>query len=94
MEALYQRFKDQGLEMLAVNAMEKPEQVQDFIDSYGLTFTVPLDEDGRVNASYGIQAIPTTYIIDREGKIMLRLVGSIDWDTPRIHAAMESLLNS
>jgi thioredoxin-related protein len=50
--------------------------------------------DGRVSANYGIQSIPTTFILDRDGMIILRLVGSIDWNTPKIHAALESLLSN
>jgi peroxiredoxin len=60
----------------------------------GLTFPALLDEDGRVSAAYGIQAIPTSFLINRDGRIILRLVGSINWDTEKIHAAIESLLDS
>jgi len=94
MEVLYKRFKDEGLEILAVNCQENQEDVLAFMSNYGLTFPALLDEDGRVNGAYGIQAIPTTFLIDREGRIILRLVGSINWDTEKIHAAIESLLNS
>jgi len=94
MEVLYKRFKDEGLEILAVNCQENQEDVLAFMKNYGLTFPALLDEDGRVNGAYGIQAIPTTFLIDREGRIILRLVGSINWDTEKIHDAIESLLNS
>ena len=94
MEVLYNRFKDKGLEILAVNCEEGQEDVIAFMKNYGLTFPALLDEDGRVNGAYGIQAIPTTFLIDRNGRIILRLVGSINWDTEKIHAAIESLLNS
>ena len=94
MEVLYNRFKDEGLEILAVNCQESQEDVIAFMQNYELTFPALLDEDGRVNGTYGIQAIPTTFLIDRDGRIILRLVGSINWDTEKIHAAIESLLNS
>jgi len=94
MEALYQRFKDQGLEILAVNIIEKPDEVLDFMEHYKLSFPVPLDRDGAVGAAYGVQGIPTTFLINREGKIILRLVGTLDWDSPKIHAAFESLLKN
>lgn len=92
METLYKRCKDKGLEILAVNAGESRQDVLAFMANNGLSFPALIDEDGKVNRAYGIQAIPTTFLIDREGKIILRLVGSIDWDTPEIHAAMEMLL--
>jgi thiol-disulfide isomerase/thioredoxin len=94
MEVLYNRFKDKGLEILAVNCEESQGDVIAFMQNYGLTFPALLDEDGRVNGAYGIQASPTTFLVDRDGKIILRLVGSINWDTEKIHAAIESLLNS
>jgi len=94
MEVLYKRFKDEGLEILAVNCQERQEEVLAFMTNNGLTFPALLDEDGRVSGAYGIQAIPTSFLIDRDGQIILRLVGSINWDTDKIHAAVESLLNS
>jgi thiol-disulfide isomerase/thioredoxin len=93
MEALYNRFRDDGLEILAVNCMEKEQEVIAFMGEHGLSFPAALDEDGKVSGAYGIQAIPTSYLLDRDGKIILRLVGSIDWDTPKIHTAFKSLLN-
>jgi thiol-disulfide isomerase/thioredoxin len=94
MEALYNRYKDEGFEILAVNCMESKPEVLAFMKNNGLSFPAALDEDGKVSNSYGIQAIPTTFILDRDGQIIVRLVGSINWDTPAMHAALESLLNS
>jgi thiol-disulfide isomerase/thioredoxin len=94
MEVIYKRFKNEGLEILAVNCEESQEDVIAFMANNGLTFPALLDEDGRVNGAYGIQAIPTTFLINRDGRIILRLVGSINWDTEKINPAIESLLNS
>ena len=94
MDALYGKFREKGLEILAVNIMEKKADVLAFMESNKLSFPAYLDIDGTVSNSYGIQSIPTSFLIDREGKIAVRLVGSIDWDTPKIHAAIEELLNS
>jgi hypothetical protein len=53
-----------------------------------------LDSSGEISGRYGITGIPTTYILDREGKILLRVVGSLRWDDPGITAAIEALLKS
>jgi len=94
METLYQRFKDQGLEILAVNIIERPDEVLDFMQLFKLSFPVPLDRDGAVGASYGVQGIPTSFLINREGKIVMRHVGTLDWDTPETRAAFEGLLSA
>jgi thiol-disulfide isomerase/thioredoxin len=92
MEALYMKYKDRGFEILSVNSGERSQEVRAFMADYELTFPTVLDRDGSVSRTYGIQAIPTSYLIDREGNMILRMVGSIDWDTPQIHAALEILL--
>jgi peroxiredoxin len=94
MESLYKKFNDKGLEILAVNCAEDKATVGSFMKNECFSFPALLDLNGKVSANYGIQSIPTTFIIDRDGMIILRLVGSIDWDTPKIHAALESLLSN
>ena len=93
MESLYNSYKEKGLEILAVNCSEGQRDVLAFMNSNKLSFPALLDSDGKVSAMYGIQAIPTTYLIDRENKIIGRIVGSIDWDTPEIRAVLDLLLN-
>jgi len=94
METLYQRFNAQGLEILAVDIGESASTVQQFIRSAGYTFPVLLDSANRVSSVYGIKNIPTTYIIDREGKRIGRVIGGIMWDNPRVIAAIDALLKS
>ena len=94
MEVLYQRLKSQGLELLAVDLGEDRETVQQFIQKGQYTFPVLLDESRSVSPKYGISAIPTSYILDREGKIVSKVVGSIAWDNPKVITAFETLLKS
>ena len=91
MESLYAKFRDRDFEILAVNSAERNADVYEFMTANNLSFPAVLDSSNAVNRLYGVQAIPTSYIIDRDGMIILRLVGSIDWDTPEIHAALELL---
>ena len=93
MEALYQKYKDRGFEILAVNSGERYPEVLAFMKENNFTFPTVLDTNNAVNRQYGIRAIPTSYLIDRDGKIIMTLVGSIDWNTPLIHAALDLLLD-
>ncbi|MDR3248720.1 MAG: TlpA family protein disulfide reductase [Treponema sp.] len=92
MEILYQRFKGKGLEFVAVDIMENNRQVSDFVRDNAYTFPVALDANGEISGNFGIQAVPATFIIDRDGKIILATVGARDWNTPAILAAFEGLL--
>jgi thiol-disulfide isomerase/thioredoxin len=92
MEKLYRRYRDKGLEILAVNLQEEKEEVEDFMEEYSLSFPAALDGDGKIGALYGARAIPTTYILDREGKVVTRVVGSLNWEHPAIYEAFEALL--
>jgi thiol-disulfide isomerase/thioredoxin len=94
MENLHQRFKSRGLEILAVNCQEKNAEVASFMKGNKFTFPAALDVSGSISSRYGVRAIPTTCIIDREGKIIIRIAGSLNWDDPKIIAAFELLLNN
>jgi len=94
METLYQRFKNEGLEILAVDIGEDTGTVRNFIQNSKYTFPVLLDSSGRVSRTYGIQAIPTSFILDRGGKIIAKVTGSIHWDTPQAFSAFEALLTA
>jgi cytochrome c biogenesis protein CcmG, thiol:disulfide interchange protein DsbE len=67
-EAAMARAGD-GLVVLAVNVRESAGQVQPYVTKLGLTFPVLLDPSGKVSARYRVGALPTTYLIDREGRI-------------------------
>ena len=94
MEALYQRFKNSGLEFAAVDIMEKETDVGAYIKQNNLNFPIALDLDGNVSKNYRIQAVPATFIINRNGKIILSTVGARNWNTPAVITAFEALLNS
>jgi peroxiredoxin len=61
--------RDEGLVVLAVNAQEDPQQVREFIDELGLTFTPLLDSDGAVGRAYGVLGLPSTYFVEPSGVV-------------------------
>ena len=93
MQSLYDRFKDENFEMLAVNIRESDSHVHAFVEDSNLSFTVLLDSDARVSASFGVQSIPATFLINQEGQIIARFIGNLDWDSPQFHTALEMLLD-
>lgn len=93
MEKLYQTFKDNpDFVMLAVDSQEEASVVRKFIADNQYHFKVLLDSDGQVNARYSVQAIPTTYLIDRQGRVIAGKAGAHDWATPEVAQAIRDLL--
>lgn len=74
-EPLYQELQAQGLRVLAVNVRQDRETAARFIAGLGISYATLLDEDGAVARQYGVSGLPTTYFIDRAGKIHTRILG-------------------
>ncbi|MDR0784645.1 MAG: TlpA family protein disulfide reductase [Treponema sp.] len=92
MESLYQRFKEKGLEFLAVDLMEDRDDVLSFVSANKLSFPIAIDTDGRASENYSTGYIPTTFIIDKGGDVIAATVGGRNWNTPAVFAAFEILL--
>jgi thiol-disulfide isomerase/thioredoxin len=94
MEKLYRRFRNEGLEFLAVDIQESKKDVEAFMKEHSLSFPVALDSSGEAAVMYGVRGIPTTYIIDRDGAIIASAVGGRQWDSPEMLHAFGLLLNN
>ncbi|AVQ98233.1 redoxin domain-containing protein [Oceanobacillus sp. M65] len=83
MPDMQQFFQDQDPVILAVNLTDtevNQKTVREFIEEFGVTFPVLLDEKAKVSQLYRIQPIPTTYFIDAEGKIRYKAFGALTYE--------------
>jgi peroxiredoxin len=93
MERLHQRFKDQGLVVLAISEdADGVGLVAPYLRKHRLTFPVGLDPKMSVAGLYGVWAVPSTFIIDKKGNRTLFANGPREWDGPAAHALFRSLL--
>jgi len=93
MQKLYEEFRADGLEIIAVNLGESQKTVAKFLEENNLTFPVLLDETNMVASIYGARSIPTTYIIDRNGDILSMTVGTREWFTEETGALFSEILS-
>jgi peroxiredoxin len=94
MEKLHQKLKNKDFAMVTINLQESASQVEAFFKEFKLTFTVLLDSTGEVGVSFGIRAIPTTYILDKTGRIIGQVSGPREWDSKAAIALFENLIDN
>lgn len=74
-EPVYRAYKDQGLRLLAVNVRQDAKAAAAFVEPLGISYEVLLDEDGAVARAYGVSGLPTTFFLDRQGRLVTRILG-------------------
>lgn len=92
MVATYNKYKDQGLEFVAVAMQyDRPDYVLNFAEQRKLPFTVALDSAGDIARQFGdVTLTPTTFLIDKQGKIIKTYVGEPDFGA--VHKLIEKEL--
>jgi len=88
----HRAYAPRGFEVIAV-AMpyDRPDWVADYAKRKALPFRVALDYDATINAAFGgVDATPTSFLIDKQGRIIQRIVGAPDFD--RLRATIEAEL--
>ncbi|HLR69389.1 TlpA family protein disulfide reductase [Virgibacillus alimentarius] len=83
MPDLQKLHENKDVKILAVNLTQTesdPDKIQAFMDKLDLTFTVPLDKQSTVGNQYQIQPIPTTFMIDSNGRIQNKAFGALNYE--------------
>jgi peroxiredoxin len=82
LDAFYQEHSDEGFMLIAINDGDKEEDINTFVENYGLSFQVWVDTEHKASIhAFKTQSLPSSFVIDREGVIRLRWVGEIEKDT-------------
>ena len=77
MQASYDKLRDQGFVVLAVNELEDTDKVIEHIRTHGHTFLVVMDHDNRVANRYGVVGLPASFLIDRQGIVREHIFGNL-----------------
>lgn len=94
MEELHKEFGSQGLVILAINYREGAEEIKAFYKQHGLTFPALLDIEGKVLDLYKAWSLPTTYLINKNGEIVGKVIGYRDWHSEEARAFFFELLDA
>ncbi len=80
MNRAWKKIKDEGIVMLAVDVGEDEDTIFTFMGDYPIDFTVLLDSSGEVSASWPVVGLPTTFVLDKQGRLVYRAIGGREWD--------------
>ncbi len=95
LQTLYEKYQDQGFEIVAIEAMRDTERAKKFIEKNGITFTTVENADGDaevVQSVYKVSGYPTSFLINRAGKIMYFHNGFEEGDEKKIEEEILTLL--
>lgn len=93
MQALYDSLAGRGFRIAAISIDEgSPEDVVAFAQKLGLTFDILHDRSGTVERLYQTTGVPESFLLDRRGILVKRVIGAHDWSSPANRNTVERLL--
>lgn len=93
MMALNKAMAGKPFQMVCVSVDEGGKQaVTEFFKNTGFSLPVYFDFTGQAAATYGITGVPETFVIDKNGIIVKKVIGGLDWNSPEVVAFLKGLL--
>ena len=91
MERLWRRHRAEDFVLVAVSVDTDPKVVPPFVSQRGLTFPIALDSTMEITEKYGVRALPSSFLVDREGNLAAIAIGPRHWDNAASHALVHAL---
>ena len=80
--------------MVGVNLEEEPDVVEAFGKAFNIPFPLLLDRDGHAQKLFGLRGHPSTALIDRKGRLVGKILGERNWDSPQARRLVRWLLEN
>lgn len=77
LRAFHEKYQSDGFVLIAIDQGEMSEQVVPFVEEFGLTFPVWLDPGSEAGRIFNTMNLPSSYVIDRNGRVRLMWIGGI-----------------
>lgn len=96
MERLHRTFAETDFRIVSVSVdkEEGPDRVLAFANDLGLTFDILHDPAGAIQTTYQTTGVPESFVIDRDGVIVKKVIGAAEWDSPVNEALIRRLLDA
>jgi thiol-disulfide isomerase/thioredoxin len=93
MSNLHNQLKGRGLDVVGVHVGPSLAGVKKFLQSVPVNFTILIDKDMSL-ASWGVRGLPTTFLVNPEGRLIYKAVGEREWDSPEMVKFLNGLIVS
>ena len=95
MEKLYSHLKDTDFRIVAVSVdKDGPDVVMKFVNELGLHFDILQDRAGTIQTTLQTTGVPESFVIDRNGVIIKKVIGAAEWDAPVNETLITRLLDA
>ncbi len=91
MNRAWEQIQDDGVGMLAINAGEKRDAIVSFLAKVPVDFEIVIG-DAMALPDWGVRALPTTYVIDADGRIVFEALGPREWDDQELLDRIRALV--
>ena len=83
MNNLHNEFNGESLEVVGVHVGPSLAGIKKFLEAVPVSFTILVDKDMSL-ANWGVQGLPTTFLVNPDGKLVYKAVGEREWDSPEM----------
>ncbi len=94
MQRAWIALQKEQIAMLAINVGEDEETIFQFTADYPVEFPLLMDLDSKVVQRWPVIGLPTTFVLDTEGRLVYRAIGGRDWDDPELLKPVRALKHS
>jgi cytochrome c biogenesis protein CcmG/thiol:disulfide interchange protein DsbE len=92
LEEFHKRLAPAGVVVLGISVDRNERAYRAFLERAGVTFATARDPEARISSEYGTYKYPETYIIDRNGKVVIKHIGPRDWTDEQLIRNVRALL--
>ncbi|MDX2343196.1 MAG: TlpA disulfide reductase family protein, partial [Acidimicrobiia bacterium] len=89
---LAKRYNPEEFDLVSIDFRETPQELKKFSESVPVEFPVLMDEDGLVSMNWKVFSFPSTFLLDRQGRVRYSANRAIDWDNPEVWQVVDKLI--